>query len=170
MALDTRTPRAQVPITPAFVPAEPQQQMRHRLLRGTLAVLAALIAFTTIQGAIFVVPTMPRAWLHQGLLTPFADYTIPALALGILCGGSALVALVTLLMRVRIGALLTVVAGILMVGFELVEIVVVGFTPVLYPTQPPAWLQVFYLIAGSAMALLGGFLWKMDQNTTPLGK
>jgi hypothetical protein len=39
-------------------------------------------------------------------------------------------------MRVRIGALLAVVAGILMIGFELVEIVVVGFTPVLYPTQP----------------------------------
>jgi hypothetical protein len=144
--------------------------MRHRQLRGALAVLVALVAFTTIQGAIFVVPTLPLAWLHQGLVAPFGDYTIPALALGILCGGSALLALITLLMRVRIGALLTVVAGMLMVGFELVEIVIVGFTPVLYPTQPPAWLQVFYLGVGSAMVVLGGLLWKMDQNATAPGK
>jgi hypothetical protein len=57
----------------------------------------------------------------------------------------------------------------LMVGFELVEIAVVGFTPVLYPTQPPAWLQVFYILVGSIMALLGGILWKMDQSATPRG-
>jgi hypothetical protein len=140
-------------------------QTRYGWLRGTLAVLAALVALTTIQGAIFVVPTMPRMALHQGLLALFTDYTIPALVLGILWGGSVLLAFVLVLVRPRIGAMVSVVAGILMVGFELVEIVVVSFTPVLYPTQPVAWLQVLYLVVGSAMALLGGLLWKAENAT-----
>jgi hypothetical protein len=77
-----------------------------------------------------VVPTMPRAWLQQGLVAPFTDYTLPALALGILCGDGALLAFVTVLRWPRAGGVVSVVAGILMVGFELVEILVVGFTPV----------------------------------------
>jgi hypothetical protein len=51
-------------------------------------------------------------------------------------------------------------AGIVMIGFELVEILVVGFTPALYPTQPVAWLQVFYLLVGTALAILGADLWR----------
>ena len=62
-------------------------------LRGTIAALAAFMALTAIQGAIFVVPTMPRSVLHQGILALFSDFTIPALALGVLCGGAALVTL-----------------------------------------------------------------------------
>jgi hypothetical protein len=165
MALDTDTSSTLTSRTPISA-ASSQPEGKHRPLRGSLAVLAALVALTSIQGAIFVVPTMPRAWLHQGLVTPFSDYTIPALALGILCGGGALLAVVTVLMWPRVGAVVSVIAGILMVGFELVEIAVVGFTPVLYPSQPVAWLQVFYLAVGSAMALLGGLLWRKEENAT----
>jgi hypothetical protein len=165
MALDTHTPRRLTPVTPTPSPVKPEQlQALHRLLRGTLAVLAALVALTSIQGAVFVVPTLPHAWLNQGLVAPFADFTIPALALGIVCGGSALAALVTAVAWPRIGALASVAAGIVMVGFELVEILVVGFTPALYPTQPVAWLQVFYLIVGAAMALLGVLLWRTENT------
>lgn len=59
-----------------------QPEARHRLLRGALAALAAVVALAAIPGAIFVVPTLPRAWLHQGLIALFADFTVPALALG----------------------------------------------------------------------------------------
>jgi hypothetical protein len=52
-----------------------------------------------------------------------------------------------------------------MVGFELVEIAVVGFTPVLFPSQPVAWLQVFYLFIGTTIALLGARLWKVETDT-----
>lgn len=167
MALDTHAPSRLTPEVAALATSEPPEA-RHGLLRGTLAVLAAVVAFTAIQGAIFVVPTLPRSWLHQGMVAPFGDYTIPALALGIVCGGGALLALVTVLMRPRIGALVSVMAGLLMVGFELVEIVVVGFTPVLHPTQPAAWLQIFYLVVGSTMTLLGGLLWKAQQHDSRL--
>ncbi len=137
----------------------------HWGLRGTLAALAAFMALSAILGAIFVVPTMPRSVLHSGVLALFPDFTIPALALGILCGGSALVALVTVLVRPRIGALASVVAGAFMIIFELVEIVVVGFTPLQAPDQFPAWLQVVYLAVGGAMVILGARLWRAETGS-----
>ncbi len=134
----------------------------HLAQRISLGVLAALVTFTAIQGAVFVVPTMPSAVLRQGVITPFSDYTIPAFALGILCGGSALVALITVILWPRVGGLASAVAGAFMIGFELIEILVVGFTPVLYPTQPQGWLQVFFLVVGALMVALGLRLWRAD--------
>jgi hypothetical protein len=128
--------------------------------RISLIVLEAFMAFTAIWGAIFVVPAIPREWLGKGLINPFADLTIPALALGILCGGSALIALIAVIKSPRLGALASLVAGVFMVGFELVEITVVGFTATMYPTEPPAWLQIVYLVLGAAIATLGMRLWK----------
>lgn len=164
MAIDTRPPiKTAIPVpAPTTGTAYPR---RHWGLRGTLTALAAFMALTTIQGAIFVVPTMPRSVLHKGILAIFPDFTIPALALGILCGGSALIALVTVLLRPRIGALASVVAGVFMMIFELVEIVVVGFTPLQTPDQFPAWLQVVYLVVGGAMVIVGARLWKAETGS-----
>ncbi|HZC04087.1 MAG TPA: hypothetical protein VE338_00445 [Ktedonobacterales bacterium] len=140
-------------------------QKRSVGLRATIVALEAFIATTAISGAIFVLPTIPAEWLQRGLITPFTDTTIPALALGVLCGGSALAAMVAVAFRPRLGALLAMLSGVIMVGFELVEIVVVGFTPLLYPTQPPAWLQPFYIALGLAVAALGARLWKQQTGS-----
>lgn len=167
MAIDTRPPTrpSTSAATPAVTPvATPVGPRRFWGLRGTLAALAAFMALTAIQGAIFVVPTMPRSVLHQGVLALFPDFTIPALALGLLCGGSALVAFVAVLVRPKLGALASIVAGIFMIVFELIEIVVVGFTPVQTPDQFPAWLQVIYLVVGGAMVILGARLWRVETG------
>ena len=140
-------------------------QTARRGLRATLASLEVFVAATAIVGAVFVVPTIPQEWLRKGLITPFSDTTVPALALGVLCGGSALAAALCAIMRPRLGALLAVVSGVIMVGFELVEILVVGFTPVMYPTQPPAWLQPIYMLLGVAIALLGARLWRAETGS-----
>lgn len=141
-----------------------ERRPAHMALRVALVVLSALVALTAIQGAIFVLPTMPTSVLHQGMLAIFADYTVPALALGVLCGGSALVALFSVVLRPPLGGLLAIVAGVVMVGFELVEIAVVGFTPTQTPTLPQAWLQVFYLVIGALMAILGWRLWRVANE------
>jgi hypothetical protein len=146
------------------------RQSGHWGLRGALAGLAAFTALTAILGAIFVVPTMPRSVLQNGVLSLFADYTIPALALGILCGGSAAFACVTVLVAPRLGALAAMVAGVFMMGFELVEIVVIGFTPVQTPDQWPAWLQVLYLLVGAAMVILGARLWRVETDAARPGQ
>jgi hypothetical protein len=147
------------------MPAGAGRQTARRGLRATLASLEVFVAATAIVGAVFVVPTIPQEWLRKGLITPFSDTTVPALALGVLCGGSALVAALCAIVRPRLGALLAVVSGVMMVGFELVEILVVGFTPVMYPTQPPAWLQPIYMLLGVAIALLGARLWRAETGS-----
>jgi hypothetical protein len=133
--------------------------------RYGLLALDAFVAFTAIYGAIFVVPTIPLEWLKHG---PFTDYTVPALALGILVGGSALAAAGLLLVRPGAGAAATVVAGIMIIGFELVEIGVVGFTLIEYDaSQFPAWLQVIYLALGSLQVVFGYRAWRRTGSAIP---
>jgi hypothetical protein len=146
-----------------------ERRSAHWGLRGAIAALAAFMALTTIAGALFVVPTMPRSVLQHGVLALFPDFTIPALALGVLCGGAALVSLITVLVRPQLGALAAMVAGVFMIVFELVEIVVVGFTPMQTPDQFPAWLQVVYLAVGVALVILGARLWKAETGSYRLG-
>jgi hypothetical protein len=165
MAIETRSSSGSLSSTSTETPARPSA---HWGLRGTIAALAAFMALTAIAGAIFVVPTMPRSVLHNGVLALFPDYTIPALALGVLCGGAALVALVAVFVRPQLGALAAVVAGLFMIAFELVEILVVGFTPAQTPDQFPAWLQVVYLAVGGALVLLGARLWKTETGSYAL--
>ena len=168
MALDTRSTRTHATPGPAETPGKVTQENEQWGLRGVIAALAAFMALTAIQGAIFVVPTMPRSVLRQGILALFSDFTIPALALGVLCGGAALVTLVTVFVRPHVGALAAMVAGAIMIGFELVEIVVVGFTPLQTPDQVPAWLQVVYLLVGGVLMILGARLWKAETGFSAL--
>jgi uncharacterized membrane protein YuzA (DUF378 family) len=131
--------------------------MRHIASRGLLAVLAGFIAVTALAGAAFVVPTLPLEWLEGSVLS---DYTIPALALG-LVGLSAVVTLAALVVGPEVAGAFAVVTGGAMVIFELVEIWVVGFSLVEHGIgEPVAWLQVVYLIVGGAVAAGGVALWR----------
>jgi hypothetical protein len=153
----TRTPSAQLQRTaPLSAPAE-----RHIGLRLTLSALDAVLAIGAIAGALFVVPGLPRDFLLRG---PFTDYTVPALALGILVGGSALVAAVMVLARPAVGALIAILSGVAIIVFELVEIAVVGLTAIAQPTEPAAWLQIFYLALGALIIALGAGLWRRTQR------
>lgn len=160
MTYETQTPIAPAP--PPSAPTAPAS--KHWGTRGALLALTAFMAIPAIAGAIWVVPAIPNEWLHNGVIAPFTDPTVAALALGILCGGSALVAFAGVLLRPTFGALASMVAGIFMIGFEVVEILVVGFTPVMDPANPVAWLQIVYLIVGGAITLLGLRLWLLEAK------
>jgi hypothetical protein len=162
MTLATRPPDLATAPAPS---ARAPRSAGHAGLRGALAALTTFMALTTITGAIFVVPTMPRSVLQQGALALFPDFTIPALALGVLCGGAALFALVAVIAWPQLGALASVVAGLCMIAFEVVEILVVGFTPMQTPDQLPAWLQVVYLALGALLMILGARLWKAETGS-----
>ena len=59
------------------------------------------------------------------------------------------------------GGAASVVAGALMIAFELVEIAVVGFALTEYGAEnPQAWLQVVYIAIGAIGVGLGYRLWK----------
>jgi len=98
--------------------------MNNRIARVALVTLEIFLALTAIYGAIYVVPVQPRGLLAGSL---FTDYTLPALGLGIVVGGGALAAAVAVVLRPRIGMLLSVLSGGSIIVFELVETSVVGF-------------------------------------------
>jgi hypothetical protein len=139
--------------------------LRTTALRIGLVAVNAFVAITAISGAIWVVPTMPLEWLKFG---PFTDWTIPAIALGFVGIVAALTAILVVV-RPWAGALASILAGLAMIVFELVEIGVVGWTlsdPTLEGFQKS--LQLLYLIVGSVQAALGIGLWLMTRRTAPI--
>ena len=127
--------------------------------RATLLVLQAFVAFTAVFGAIFVVPTLPLEWLKVG---PLTDYTVPALALGVLCGGAAIVAMALLILEPRFGGAASIVAGAFMVIFEIVEISIVGLALLEYGVgNLQSWLQIVYIAIGATGMALGYHLWTL---------
>jgi hypothetical protein len=56
----------------------------------------------------------------------------------------------------------------MIIGFELAEIGVVGFTLIEYDaSQFPAWLQVIYLALGSLQVLFGYRAWQKTGSAFP---
>lgn len=147
----------------------------NRLLRAILLSLDAFLAATAIYGALVVVPSQ-NVELLVG--SPFADYLVPGLVLGLFVGGTALVAALALLGNRRIGAALSIIAGGGIIGFEIVETAVMGFDvwlhvlnlgpavdvgkygrmtgiPSFEGVPLPLWLQPFYIVVGAAIVALG---------------
>jgi hypothetical protein len=127
-------------------------------------VLNGFVAISAIAGAIWVVPTMPLEWIRNG---PFTDWTIPAMALAFV-GILAAIALVAVLLRPWAGALASMVAGLAMVVFELVEVAVVGWTltdPSLEGFQKS--LQLVYLVVGTGQLIGGALLWRATREEAP---
>lgn len=138
---------------------------QHTGLRVVLVLLSGFVAVSALPSAFLVVPTMPLDWIRAG---PFTDWTIPAIALGFV-GVVAAAAVAALLWRPWSGALASIIAGLVMVAFELVEIGVVGWTltnPEL-TGQFQAWLQLLYLVVGTAQMLGGALLWWRLRGTAP---
>lgn len=146
--------------------AEGVPRVLHIGKRIILGLLAALVAATAIPSALYVVPELPREWLLRG---PFADYTIPAIALGLVVGGSAAAALIAAFLRPTIAALASAFAGLMIIGFELVQIVVVGLAIVTHGVQyPQSWLQLVYLAVGGAQLVVAYRLWRAAHPARPL--
>jgi hypothetical protein len=137
--------------------------MRHLASRGVLLVLLGFLALTALAGAFLVVPGLPMEWIEGSV---FSDYTIPAIALGAV-GVLSLTALVLTLVRPALGGPAAIVAGAAMIGFELVEIAVVGFSLAEYGiSEPVAWLQVVYIVIGALTAIVGAALWRFETRET----
>jgi hypothetical protein len=164
--------------------------MLRRAALFSLIVLELFLAATALSGAIWVVPLQPVALLAG---SPFTDYTIPALALGLI-GVAALVSAALLLVRRPIGVLGSIAVGAGIVVFELVETSVMGLDvwlhalglrpavdmerfgsldgiPVPLGVPLPLWLQPFYVLLGMlivALALAVLPIRATLANTSPL--
>ncbi len=89
--------------------------------------------------------------------TPFTDFTVPALLLGVVVGGSALAAgVITAFGRRRVDALASAAAGAITVGWLSIEVAMIGLG---------SWAQVAYLLVGLVMIGLARLLWKAESHS-----
>jgi hypothetical protein len=142
---------------------------RHEAIRIALLAIAAFIATSAIEGGVAVLGgvvfgyKLPLSWLAG---TPFSDYTIPGLALAIVVGGSALIAAATIFIHREWAVLVSVVAGVVMDGYLLVEIVSIDSK--LEDALPTSLaVQLFYFVLGLALVGLGGLLWMREYRGQP---
>lgn len=129
--------------------------MKYTIVRIALVVLEAFIAITAIVSGVLGLAGglyIPLEWLRG---TPFSDYTIPMLILIIVVGGSSLIAAATLFIHREWSVMLSVEAGIMMAGFEVVQVAIM---------QRFSWLQVFYFVAGMAVLALALYLWLAEYG------
>lgn len=124
-------------------------------VRSALVVIDAFVALTAIGGGVALAAGLeanrfPLDWL-QG--TPFHSYLIPGLILAGVVGGSAAVAAVVTLRAPRAGGLVSVLAGVILLGQITGELVLLN---------QPAWsaVEVFYFVLGLVMVALGLFVWR----------
>jgi hypothetical protein len=126
---------------------------------------AALSAFAGAIGLVVGYMNIPISELRG---TPFADFTVPALLLGFVVGGSALAAAlialfgprrIALVEPLRFDALVAAFAGCVMVGWMTIEIAMIGLD---------IWVQALYLVVGLLMIGLAGLLQWTESHETSL--
>ena len=138
--------------------------MKHKLIRITLVVLEVFVALGAIAGSIGLLTGAIPASLEGLQGSPFVDYTIPALALMVIVGGSMLLAAVTILYGREIGVLASALAGLIMMGFEVVEAAVIdrtGGSEILFALS----LQAFYFALGLTIFALATYLWVTEYRS-----
>jgi hypothetical protein len=140
--------------------------MEERVTRITLIVVNLFAALSAFAGALGLVVGYMNIPISELRTTPFADFTIPALLLGFVVGGSALVAAlialfgprrVALFEPLRFDALAAAFAGCIMVGWMVIEIAMIGLD---------IWVQALYLLVGLLMIGLAGLLQWAETHET----
>lgn len=127
----------------------------HRAARIWLASMDGFLGVTAVLGGLGLLLRMPFVTPSTDLLagSPFGSYTIPGLALLLLVGGGGLLASALVLRRSPWGAAVSGATGLMIVVFEAVELVVIGFTGLL----------AIYVLLGFAILALAARLWPADQ-------
>jgi len=121
-----------------------------RIALVTVDIIEAVSAFVGAVGLVVGFMNIPTTVLSG---TPFADFTVPALLLGFVVGGSALVAALTAAFAPRWFAPASAAAGSITVGWLIVEIAMIGLG---------SWAQIAYMAVGLLMIGLAALLWRAE--------
>lgn len=115
--------------------------MRLRLLLGLLA----FNALTATLGAVSLIAGInnpPQSWLAA---TPFSSYVVPGLILGVVVGGSSLLALIAFVRREGFAPTAAFIAGLILIGWILGEVLFI---------KQLSWLQGLYCAIGVLLVSL----------------
>lgn len=135
--------------------------MNNNIVRLIIGLVTGFIALTAIGGGIALLVGLenarfPLEWLEG---TPFKDYTIPALLLAIVVGGSALVACVAIFLGHSLALLASMVAGVIMIGYIVVEVLIFKQVP-----PGPTVTEYLYFGLGLVTFVLAGYLWITERT------
>jgi hypothetical protein len=139
--------------------------MKHKAIRIALIVIELIIGLGAIGGGIAILTGafdqwLPLAWL-QG--TPFSDYAIPGLLLLIVIGGGMLLAAATVFIQREWAVLLSAVMGLIMIGFEIFEVVIIDrYADAIIPST----LAQQVLMSGLGLIIFGltSYLWMSEYR------
>jgi hypothetical protein len=139
--------------------------MKHKTIRITLATIETFIGLGAVGGGIAILigafdQWFPVEWL-QG--TPFNNYVIPGLVLLIIVGGGMLLAAAMLFTQREVALLLSAVMGLIMVGWEIVEVAIIDrFEQAVIPSTIVQ--QVLFTVLGLLIVGLAAFLWMAEYR------
>jgi hypothetical protein len=119
-----------------------------RYIHILLIVLAGFLGLSAVPGGLMLLVGFHAPLVEHLKGSVCTDFTIPGLALLLLVGGSALLATVLLVRRSRFGLLTAILAGVIVMAFEFVEVLAIGS-----PQGPARVMQLSYF--GLGLALVG---------------
>jgi len=122
-----------------------------------LTVLTGFLALTAFLGGIGLLANINAPPVEDLQGSIFKDFTIPGLALFMIVGGSALLAKILLVRKSKFAVLAATVAGIIIMFFEFVEVLVIGSPPGVAQA-----LQIFYFGLGILIAIISIGIWFLD--------
>ncbi len=120
-----------------------------KVLRIILIVLNTFLALTAAGGGIGLITGLNAPPVEQLGGSIFKDFTVPGLSLLMIVGGGATLATVLLVQRNRFAILCSLAAGIAIMFFEFVEVLVIGS-----PAGVARALQIIYFGLGTSVAVL----------------
>jgi hypothetical protein len=108
-------------------------------------VLEIVVAANAVGGGIYGIAGaqgVPREWLDD---SPFETYLVPSLVLLVVVGGSMAVAATALLTRRRHAPEISIGAGVILLAWLAIEVLVIPFS----------WLQPIFLVVAILVIVLG---------------
>lgn len=137
-------------------------KLLRKALHIVLIVLTSFLALSAIAGGFALLANiipMPVELLQGSL---FMDYTVPGLALAAIVGGSAALAAILLLRNNRFAYLCAAAAGVIVMFFEFVEMLVIGS-----PAGVARMLQIVFFSLGTLIVIAAMGRWFLNVLTGP---
>jgi hypothetical protein len=128
-----------------------------KILYVVAVVLNIFLALTALAGGMGLLTGLTPLPVDMLQGSPFKDYTLPAIALFVIVGGSASWAAILLIRKSKFALLFSVTAAIIIMFFEFVEVMIIGS-----PAGIAQMLQVFYFGLGIALAIVSLGVWFID--------
>lgn len=125
--------------------------MARTFLRTLLLILVVFLSLSAIPGGLMLLFGVYAPPVEQLAGSVFSSFLVPGLALLLVVGGSAVLATTLFLRRSRFAPIAAAFAGVMVMSFEFIEILVIGSPP-----GPAFVMQVIYFVVG--LTLVGASL------------